>query len=193
LPSHQSCRTDWADLPPTASRSRCDQGPHQVAFDARSGWPLLPLVEQIAAYDKEIGRLYVTHADSEIFQNLPGAGKRLAEWGDDRDRYTGAANVQALAGTSPAPYQSGSHCKAHKRYGCVKPVRNTLHQFARQSTLQDVWAQAYYRRKRAEGKSYHVAVSALANVWVRIIYAMRHKHACYEAATFMAAQQAHSW
>jgi transposase len=39
---------------------------------------LLPLLEQIAAYDKEITELFLTHADSQIFASLPGAGKRLA-------------------------------------------------------------------------------------------------------------------
>jgi transposase len=67
---------------------------------------LLPLVEQIAAYDKEITRLFLTHPDSSLFGGLPGAGKRLAprllaEWGDDRTRYTSNRSVQALAGTAP--------------------------------------------------------------------------------------------
>jgi transposase len=39
---------------------------------------LLPLVEQIAAYDKEIQALFLSHADSPIFESLPRAGKRLA-------------------------------------------------------------------------------------------------------------------
>jgi transposase len=39
---------------------------------------LLPLLEQVAAYDKEISERFLTHADSQIFESLPGAGKRLA-------------------------------------------------------------------------------------------------------------------
>jgi transposase len=39
---------------------------------------LLPLLEQIAAYDKEMTELFLRHADSQIFVSLPGAGKRLA-------------------------------------------------------------------------------------------------------------------
>jgi transposase len=47
---------------------------------------LVPLIEQLKAYDKEISELFLTHADSQIFASLPGAGKRLAprllaEWG----------------------------------------------------------------------------------------------------------------
>ena len=37
-----------------------------------------------------------------------------------------------------------------------------------------------------------MAVRALSNVWVRIIYALWRKREPYQAATFLAAQQAHS-
>jgi transposase len=158
---------------------------------------LLPLLGQIAAYDKEIKRLFLTHADTEIFSSLPGAGKRLAprllaEWGDDRSRYSGSSSVQALAGTAPVAFQSGNYAKAHKRYACLKPLRNALYQFAWQSTRQEAWALAYYQRKRAEGKSHSVAVRALANVWVRIIYRMWTSHTSYQTATFEAARLAHA-
>jgi len=71
---------------------------------------------------------------------------------------------QALAGTSPVLFQSGTYQKAHRRLGCIKPWRNALHQFAWQSTHQEAWAREYYQRKQAEGKSHTVAVRALANV-----------------------------
>jgi len=79
--------------------------------------------------------LFRLHSDSRAFARLPWAGQRLAprllaEWGDDRGRYTDAANVQALAGTSPVPFQSGNFAKAHRRYACNKPLRHALQQFA---------------------------------------------------------------
>ena len=158
---------------------------------------LVPLVAQIAHYDKEIARLFLSHEDNEVFSSLPRAGKRLAprllaEIGQDRTRYADAASLQALAGTAPVAFQSGNYAKAHKRYACVKPLRNALYQFAWQSTLQEPWALAYYQRKRAEGKSHTVAVRALANVWLRIIYAMWVNHATYDPAIFEAAQRAHA-
>lgn len=158
---------------------------------------LLPLLEQIAHYDKEITRLFLTHKDNEVFSSLPRAGKRLAprllaEIGDDRTRYADAQGVQALAGTAPVAFQSGNYAKARKRYACLKPLRNALYQFAWQSTRQEPWALAYYQHKRVEGKSHTVALRALANVWVRIIYAMWLKGSCYETATFEAAQRHHA-
>jgi transposase len=158
---------------------------------------LQPLMEQIAAYDAEITRLFRLHSDSRAFASLPRAGTRLAprllaEWGDDRERYADAASVQALAGTSPVAFQSGKFVTVHRRYACSKPLRNALHQFAWQSTLQEPWAQAYYQRKIREGKSHSMAVRALANQWVRIIYALWGAHAPYDASIFLAAQQAHA-
>jgi transposase len=158
---------------------------------------LLPLVEQIAAYDKEISELFLTHADSQSFASLPGAGKRLAprllaEWGDDRQRYADPSSIQALAGTSPVPFESGNYAKVHQRLACLKPLRNALQQFAWLSTQQETWAKDYYDRKRQEGKSHSMAVRALANVWVRIIFAMWHKRESYQRAVFETAQRAHA-
>jgi len=66
------------------------------------------VIEEIASYDREIGRLFLTHADSCLVRSLPRAGKRLAprllaELGDDRQRSRNAASLQALAGTRPLP------------------------------------------------------------------------------------------
>jgi len=158
---------------------------------------LLPLIEQIAQYNKEIDTLFLTHEDHEIFASLPRAGKRLAprllaEIGDDRKRYRDASSLQALGGTSPVLFQSGMYSKAHRRMGCIKPLRNALHQFAWQTTQSEPWAREYYQRKRTEGKSHTVAVRALANVWVRIIFAIWSRRCCYETATFEQAQQQHA-
>lgn len=158
---------------------------------------LLGVIEDIAAYDQEIKALFLTHEDQALWSSLPRAGKRLAprllaEWGDDRGRYTDANSVQTLAGTAPVPYQSGNYAKAHKRFACLKPLRNVLYEFAWQSTLSEAWANDYYQRKRAEGKTHSMAVRALANVWVRIIYRMWMKKTPYQAEIFEAAQISHA-
>jgi transposase len=158
---------------------------------------LLPLVEQIAAYDKDIAQLFLSHADSPLFESLPRAGKRLAprllaEIGDDRQRSADASKLQALAGTAPVMFQSGTYTRIHRRYACVKPLRNALHQFAWQTTQTEMWALTYYQRKRKEGKSHTVAVRALANVWVRVIYALWQKSEPYQSAVFETAQHHHA-
>jgi transposase len=158
---------------------------------------LLPLVEQIGQYEKEIQTLFLTHPDHELVASLPGAGKRLAprllaEMGDDRGRYPTCNHLQALAGTAPVLYQSGNYQKVHRRHACLKPLRNTLYQLARTSQLQEPWAKAYYQRKRAEGKSHSVALRDLSNVWLRILYRMWMTKTCYDSTIFLAAKQAHA-
>jgi len=135
------------------------------------------LNEQIQAYEEAITELFERHSASKIFASLPGAGKRLApcllaEWGDDPKRYESAAVVQALAGTSPVLFQSGKYRLAKQRKSCVKQFRRALHLFAFQTIKGVPWARQYYDKKRREGKGHHTALRALANVWVRIIFAM---------------------
>ena len=158
---------------------------------------LLPLIEQIAGYDAEIGRLLGAHPDCGLFAGLPGSGRvlaprLLAEWGDDRDRYADAAAVQALAGTAPVSFQSGNYRKARRRTGCVKPFRDALFQFAWLSTQREEWAAEYYARKRGEGKSHTMAVRALGNQWVRIIHALWIKREAYDSEVFLQAQREHA-
>ena len=158
---------------------------------------LLVVIAEIASYDEAISTLFLTHPHHELWSSLPGAGKRLAprllaEWGEDRHRYDDATSVQSLAGTAPVPLQSGNYAKAHKRFACLQPLRNALYQFAWQSTRQEGWALDYYRRKRAEGKTHSMAVRALANVWVRISYAIWVNKTSYQTATFEAARLSHA-
>jgi hypothetical protein len=115
-----------------------------------------------------------------------------AEIGDDPKRYRDAASLQSLAGTSPVLFQSGTYTKAHRRLGCIKPLRNVLYQFAWQSTQVEAWARSYYQRKRAEGKSHTVAIRALSNVWVRILFALGNTKHIYQTSRFEAAQQLHA-
>lgn len=158
---------------------------------------LKPLREAIKEYDEEITRLFRSHPDSLIFASLPGAGKRLAPrllagWGEDRGRYDNAAAMQALAGTSPVLYQSGKYRFARCRRSCVKFLRRTLQLFAYQSVRLVSWARDYYVRKRAAGKTHHEALRALANIWVRIIFAMWLKRETYNEAVFLAAKAKHA-
>src|SRR5205823_1905944 len=94
--------------------------------------------------------------------------------------------------TAPVLYESGKYSKPHRRHACIKPLRNAMHQFAWQSTQQEGWAREYYDRKRVEGKSHTVAVRALANVWSRIIFALRRDGTCYQPSTFEESQRLHA-
>jgi transposase len=154
------------------------------------------VMDQVAAFDTAIAQVFATHGDRVMFASLPGVGKRiaprlLAEWGEDRLRYPTAASVQALAGTSPVISQSGTHRSTRMRTSCSKPLRNVLYQLARESIQREAWAKTYYERKRQEGKTFTMAVRALANQWVRILFAVWKKREVYDPQVFALAQRAH--
>jgi hypothetical protein len=50
----------------------------------------------------------------------------------------------------------------------------------------------YYQRKRIEGKSHSVAIRALSNVWVRILFAAWLKREEYQPAIFERAKLLHA-
>src|SRR5215471_21787821 len=90
------------------------------------------------------------------------------------------------------PRISGNFATVHHRFACVKPRLFALHQFAWESTQQEAWAKDNYERKRREGKSHSMAVRALANIWVRILFAMWVKKEAYEGTIFVTAQRRHA-
>src|SRR5260370_34881864 len=103
---------------------------------------------QRVEYVRAIGRLFRQHEDSSIFASLPGAGCRLAprllaEWGDERERYTGAAGVQALAGPAPVVVQGGQYRRVHQGTGGVTPCGGRLYQFAREDVRFEGWGRVY--------------------------------------------------
>ncbi|RJX18183.1 MAG: IS110 family transposase [Ammonifex sp.] len=158
---------------------------------------LEPILAQIKAYDKEITRLFESHPDRLIFAGLPGDGPRLsprllAGWGEDRGRYENAAVIQALAGTSPVLYQTGKIRFVRYRRACLKFLRRALQLYAFQTIRLVPWARDYYKRKRDSGKKHHEALRALANVWVKIIFAMWLNHQPYDETIFLVARAKHS-
>ena len=78
-----------------------------------------------------------------------------------------------------------------RRVACVNAFRQTLFHFARESVLLEDWAKAFYQGKRAQGKTRAMALQALANHWVRMLYAMWTRRTRYDPAIFLAARQAH--
>lgn len=154
---------------------------------------LILLHKQVEQYQKLINELFMQHPVSDIILSLPGMGERLApyllaEWGDSPGRYESVNVIQALAGTSPVLYQSGKYRIAKQRKSCVKQLRRTLHLFAFQTISRVPWAKEYYYKKRQEGKGHHESLRALANIWVRIIYAMLTKQEKYSEPKFLQAK-----
>ena len=126
-----------------------------------------------------------SHQLGKYFKSLPGAGvilacKLLAIFGDNKDRFNNANGVQCLFGTAPKNYQSGPYHKVIMRKACSKSPRAILYTFAFSSLRFSLWAREYYDQQRAKGKTHSVAVRALSNKWVKIIYKIWKDEIFYE-------------
>lgn len=56
------------------------------------------------------------------------------------------------------------------RKACNKSARAILYQFAFTSLRYSTWARKYYDQQKEKGKTHSVAVRALSNKWVKIIF-----------------------
>ena len=125
-----------------------------------------------------------------IFESLPGAGTVLAAkifsyFGDVMDRFTRAGEVQALLGTAPMNYESGKYSRTIMRRACNKKGRATLYYYAFSSLRFSGWAREYYDMQREKGKTHSVALRALSNKWVKIIFSMWKNEVPYDEETYV--------
>lgn len=129
----------------------------------------------ITEYDQQIAQLFKQHPDAFIFDSLPGAGSVLAPrllcgFGTDRDRHPSAKDIQTYGGIAPVIERSGKQCWTHWRWNCPKFLRQTFHEFAKNSIPYSAWAKAYYELQKRRGKGHHAAIRALAFKWIRVIH-----------------------
>ncbi len=146
----------------------------------------LRLVDRaIKDYDKDIAGAFAQHPDREIFRNLPGAGptfapRLLISMGSRRERFPTSNSLQCFTGIAPVTKQSGKKCYVHRRYLCPKFIKQSFHEFAKESILHSRWAAAYYKQQRERGGGHNTAVRALAFKWQRIIWKCWQDRISYE-------------
>jgi transposase len=160
---------------------------------------LQALENQLEDYRKEIRRLFNEHPDHDLFGSLPGAGEKLAprllsEMGSDRSLFESAQALQCYVGTAPVSYQSGQVRQVYVRYMCNKSFRHAVHLWADLSRKFCSWAQVYYQRLRAKGKSHAAALRCLGQRWLKILWKMWQTKTSYDPDFHMANQLKHgSW
>jgi transposase len=164
----------------------------------------LALTEQLAAtlaaikqYDEEIGRVARKHADFALFSSLPGAGPSLAPrllvaFGEHRERYQNAADLQKYSGVAPVTERSGKKHWVHWRWQCPTFLRQTFTEYAAQTINKSFWAGQFYRQQRAKGCTYQAAVRALAYKWIRILYRCWQTGKPYDESTYLKALERRS-
>jgi transposase len=160
---------------------------------------VLVLVEQlelmfkaIGQFDDEIEKLASGHPDYGIFQPLPGAGPSLAPrllvaFGEQRDRFKSAAEIQKYSGVAPVTERSGQKHWVHWRLQCPTFLRQTFVEWAAQTINKSYWAGEYYRQQRAKGCTHQAAVRALAFKWIRIIYRCWQTRTPYDESRYLLA------
>lgn len=133
-------------------------------------------IHALKRFDEKIAAIAESLPDYQLlFAPLPGAGKvigprLLAGFGEDRDRYHCAAQLQKRTGIAPITKRSGNTTWVHWRFQCAKFRRQAFIDFAAQTVNKSAWAGAYYRQQRARGASHQIAGRALAYKWIRILY-----------------------
>lgn len=120
-------------------------------------------------------KLFRQHADSVVFESLPGTGPYLGpalltKFGDDRRRFPTPGSVQALAGTCPVTDASGKRKVIRFRHGCDREFRDIVQQWARCSITESAWAATYLEKVRERGCSENHAYRCLANRWLAIAW-----------------------
>jgi transposase len=157
------------------------------------------LQRHLDKFRERIQKLFAQHPDHDLFGSLPGAGDKLAprllaELGDDRERFDSHEALQCHTGTAPVSYQSGQLKKVHFRRACHKVLRHTVHLWANLSRAKCPWAQAYYEKKRDEGKSHACALRCLGQRWLKILWKMWQTRERYDPELHQRNQLKHgSW
>jgi transposase len=120
----------------------------------------------------------------EILTSVPGIGETtartfLAEAGDIH-RFDGAGKLVAFAGLDPSIRQSGTMLRQgriSKRGN--KRLRRVLYIMAQGVVRYEASLRGYYQKLRERGKAYQVAIIAVANKLVHMLYAMLIKGTSY--------------
>ena len=151
-------------------------------------------LESIKTYDEEIAALMSQHPDHVLFDALPGAGPSLAPrlmvgFGEQRERFASAAEVQKCTGIAPVTERSGQSTWVHWRWQCSTFLRQTFVEWAAQTINKSYWAGLYYHQQRARGCSHQAAVRALAFKWIRILYRCWKTRTPYNETRYLRALQ----
>jgi transposase len=147
-------------------------------------------LQAIDRFDAEIASVSQTLPDYALFRALPGAGatlapRLLAAFGEQRERYQSAAEVQRYTGIAPVTESSGKKHWVHWRLQCPTFLRQTFVEWAGATIPRSFWAAAYYRQQRDKGCSHQAAVRALAFKWIRILYRCWQTRTPYDEATYL--------
>jgi transposase len=138
---------------------------------------------RLADLDSDLEAALERHPDAALIRSLPGMGVTLtaefiAEAGSI-ERFATADRLAAAAGLAPVLKQSGKVRYLKRAHGGNKTLKRVFFQSAFCS-LSHPASRAFYTRKRAERKTHHQAVIALARRRVDVLHAILRTRQPYE-------------
>ncbi len=150
------------------------------------------LIKAIRDFDKQIHSLFESMEDAYIFKALPGTGpclgpRLLAAFGEDRNRFNNAGEVQNYTGIAPVTERSGQKAWIHWRWQCAKFLRQSFIEWAAQTVKTSYWAGLYYEKQRAKGNSHQSSIRALAFKWIRIVFRCWKSRTAYDESKYLKA------
>jgi transposase len=158
---------------------------------------LRALLDQLRVFHQHIPRLddaihqaFASHADRDLFRNLPGAGRQLAPrlcvaFGTLRTLYPDPASLQKYAGVAPVREKSGNQVWTHWRWQAATFLRQTFVEWAGQTVHYSEWAKVYYQRMLKKGKKHAVVLRALAFKWIRVLWKCWQDRQPYDEARYL--------
>jgi transposase len=170
---------DLAERVVAVAKAQCRELPAaeaKSALAAELASEMLRTRQRLAELDRRLEELLSTNPEAEIVRSLPGMGvvftaEFLAEVGD-LGRFASADSLAAAAGIAPVLRASGASSYQRRARRGNKVLKRLLYRSAFSCISHHGRSEAFYRRKRAEGKSHHQAVIALARRRVNVIWAM---------------------
>ena len=119
-----------------------------------------------------------------VLRTLPGIGEKIASQmvsEIDIDEFSSADELASYAGIAPKKKESGTSIRSSSASrGGNQRLKNAFFMAARCSAQHSPISQAYYQKKRSQGKSYASAHLALARRLCKIVYAMLKNKTPYE-------------
>jgi transposase len=149
-------------------------------------------LQAIADVDTAMAQRAQAHPDFPLFDALPGAGavcapRLLVAFGEQRERFPSAEELQKYAGIAPVTERRGKQSWVHWRWLCPTFLRQTFVEWAAEALRHAFWAQVYDQQPRDKGKSHHAAVRALAFKWIRILCRCWQDRTPYDESTSLQA------
>jgi transposase len=147
-------------------------------------------VQAIADFATAIAQRAQDHPDFPLFNALPGAGavfapRLLVAFGEQRERYASAEELQKYAGIAPVTERRGKKAWVHWRFRCPTFLRQTFVEWAAESIRHSFWARVYYPQQRDKGKAHQAAVRALAFKWLRILFRCWQERTPYNESVYL--------